>query len=58
MGIVRYFTDEDFNARITRGLRRESGIDLIRVQDVGLAAAPDDTVLDWAAAHGRVLLNA
>ena len=37
--------------------RREAGLDLIRVQDVGLAGADDPTILDWAATDRRVLLT-
>lgn len=43
---------------ILRGLtRRDSGIDVVRVQDVGLSGADDPTVLAWAAEAGRVLIT-
>ena len=50
--------DENSNNDIVRGLRRRNpDLDLVRVQDVGLSAADDPTVLEWAAQEGRVLLT-
>jgi hypothetical protein len=50
--------DENFNNDIVRGLRRSAtDLDIVRIQDVGLAAADDPTVLEWAAQEGRVLLT-
>jgi len=50
--------DENFNNDIVRGLRRRNpDLDLVRVQDVGLSAADDPAVLEWAAQEGRVLLT-
>ena len=50
--------DENFNNDIVRGLRRRAtDLDIVRIQDVGLAAADDPTVLEWAAQEGRVLLT-
>ena len=50
--------DENFNNDIVRGLRRRNPhLDLVRVQDVGLSAADDPAVLEWAAQEGRVLLT-
>ena len=46
--------DENFNNDIVRGLRRRAtDLDIVRIQDVGLAAADDPTVLEWAAQEGR-----
>lgn len=51
-------SDEDFNARITRGLlRREPGLNLMRSQEAGFRTASDPEVLAWAAEEGRVLLT-
>jgi hypothetical protein len=56
--MLRLATDEDFNNRILRGLlRRRPDLDIVRVQDVGLAGVGDAEVLGWAAAEGRVLLT-
>ncbi len=56
--MLRLATDEDFNNRILRGLlRRRPGLDIVRVQDVGLTGKGDAEVLEWAAAEGRVLLT-
>jgi hypothetical protein len=38
-------------------LRREPHIDIVRVQDVGLAGADDAVVLEWAASEGRVVVT-
>jgi predicted nuclease of predicted toxin-antitoxin system len=51
-------SDQRFNGHIADGLtRRDPGLDLVHVRDVGLAAAPDPTILEWAALHDRVLLT-
>lgn len=56
--MLKLAADEDFNNRIVRGLlRRAPDIDLKRVQDAGLLAANDPSVLEWAAGEGRVLLT-
>jgi hypothetical protein len=56
--MLRLATDEDFNNRILRGLlRRRPGLDIVRVQDAGLAGRGDAEVLEWAAREGRVLLT-
>jgi hypothetical protein len=56
--MLRFAADENFNNVILRGLRRRSPqLDVIRVQDAGLAGADDPTVLRWAAAENRVLLT-
>lgn len=50
--------DENFNNDIVRGLsRRQSNIDIVRVQDVGLSGASDPIVLSWAAEENRILLT-
>jgi hypothetical protein len=55
---MRLLTDEDFNRRILRGLRRRLPfLDVVRVQDVGLQTRPDPEVLEWAAQEGRILLT-
>jgi hypothetical protein len=38
-------------------LRRLPDVDIVRVQDAGLAGSDDPTVLNWAAGEGRVLLT-
>ncbi|CUS02664.2 conserved protein of unknown function [Candidatus Promineifilum breve] len=55
---MKFLADENFNNRIIRGLlRRMDSLDLVRVQDLAIAAAADPTVLAWAAAEERVLLT-
>jgi hypothetical protein len=56
--MLRLIADKNFNNDIVRGLlRRRPNLDSVRVQDVGLCAADDPTVLAWAAQEGRVLLT-
>jgi len=51
-------SDENFNGGVVRALlHREPEVDLVRVQDVGLAGADDPSILHWAANHDRVLLS-
>jgi len=56
--MLRLATDEDFNNRIVRGLlRRQPDLDILRVQDAGLAGRGDEEVLAWAASEGRILIT-
>lgn len=56
--MLRLAADADFNGRVLRALiARLPDVDVLRVQDAGLAAAPDPEVLEWAAAEGRILLT-
>lgn len=56
--MVPLLADENLDGAIVRGLlRQRPGLDIVRVQDVGLSGAEDPAVLDWAARHGRVLLT-
>jgi predicted nuclease of predicted toxin-antitoxin system len=56
--VLRFAADENFNRDIVRGLlRRKPDLDIVRVQDVGLAGADDPTVLEWAAVQRRVVIT-
>jgi len=56
--MLRLAADENLNNDLVRGmLRREPGIDIVRIQDAGLSGADDPAVLAWAAAEGCVLLT-
>jgi hypothetical protein len=56
--MMRLLADENFNGDIVRGLLlRNSALDVVRVQDVGLSGVDDLAVLSWAAAHGRIVLT-
>jgi predicted nuclease of predicted toxin-antitoxin system len=56
--MLRLLCDENFNGDILRGLiLRRPTMDLLRVQDVGLAEADDLAILAWAAEHNCVLLT-
>ena len=50
--------DENVNQDILRGmLRRNSSLDVIRLQDVGLSGQEDPAVLEWAAQQNRVFIS-
>jgi hypothetical protein len=50
--------DENVDGRVLHGLAlRSPGLDIVRVQDVGLSGEPDQNILEWAAQQGRVLLT-
>lgn len=56
--MLRLLADENFNGDIVRGLLlREPGLDLIRVQDAGLAGIEDENMLAWAAENNRIILT-
>jgi predicted nuclease of predicted toxin-antitoxin system len=56
--MLSLLSDENFNGDIVRGLMlRHPGLDLLRVQDVGLQEVDDPAILAWAASHGRILLT-
>jgi hypothetical protein len=56
--VIKLVSDENFDGDILRGLmRRIPELDVRRVQDVGLAQAPDSAILAWAAAEQRILLT-
>src|SRR5262249_35143495 len=53
-----FLTDEDLDGRLTSALlARLPGLDLVRVQDVGLMHTPDPHILAWAAASDRIVLT-
>jgi len=55
---MKLLLDENLEAAILRGLLRLSpDLDVVRVVDVGLAGAPDQAVLAWAAEQGRVVVS-
>lgn len=55
---MRLLADENFRGAILRGLfRMRPDLDLVRVADVGLIGVDDPSVLDWAAAEGRLVLT-
>lgn len=56
--MLRLLSDENFNGDIVRGLLlQHPGLDLLRVQDVGLEAADDPAILEWAAANHRIVVT-
>jgi hypothetical protein len=56
--VLKLVSDENFNADILRGLYRQCpGLDIVRVQDIGLSATPDPDILAWAAVENRILLT-
>jgi hypothetical protein len=56
--VIGLLVDQNFNEHIVHGMtRRNATIEFTSVRDVGLAEAPDLVVLEWASAHGLVLLK-
>lgn len=56
--MIRLVADHDFNDDVLTGLTaRSADVSIVRVREVGLAAAEDPAILEWAAAEGRVLLT-
>lgn len=56
--MLRFISDEDFDATIVRGLLlRLPDLDVVGVREEGLSAAADTTILEWAARDDRVLLT-
>lgn len=56
--MLRLLADENFNSKIVWGLKdRSPALDIVRVQDVGLAGADDPSILDWAAGEQRILVT-
>jgi Domain of unknown function (DUF5615) len=56
--MIRFLSDENLNGNLVSGLHlRNPGIDVVRVQDVGLLGSSDEKVLDWAAENGRIILT-
>ncbi len=56
--MIAFLADQNFNQGILDGLiRREAAVQITLARSVGLAAAPDPEVLEWAAMHDLVLLT-
>lgn len=56
--MLRLLADENFNGDIVRGLLlRMPGLDLVRIQDLGLSGLDDSSVLSWAADNHRIILT-
>lgn len=56
--MLRLAADENLHHPILAGLRRRlPDLDVVRIQDAGMTARPDEEVLAWAATEGRVLVT-
>jgi hypothetical protein len=56
--VITLASDENFDGDILRGLLRlVPGLDVIQLQDVGLAGSLDPDIPAWAAEEGRILLT-
>ena len=56
--MIAFLVDQNFNEHIVDGLtRRDASLEFTHVRDIGLAAAPDPAILEWAPTHGLVLLT-
>jgi predicted nuclease of predicted toxin-antitoxin system len=54
--MLRLASDENIHGGLVQALRG-GGLDIVRVQDVGLDHTPDPLILDWAAAQGRIVIT-
>jgi predicted nuclease of predicted toxin-antitoxin system len=55
---MKFLADEHIPLALIRGLlQREPGLDLVRVQDVGLRTEDDATLLAWAAQESRLVIT-
>jgi len=53
--MLRLLADENFNGDIVRALLlRQPDLDIVRVQDVGLAGVGDPDILAWAGFSPRL----
>jgi predicted nuclease of predicted toxin-antitoxin system len=56
--MLRLLADENFNGDIVRALLlRQPDLDIVRVQDVGLAGVGDPDILAWAVANDRIIFT-
>jgi hypothetical protein len=56
--VISFLVDQNFNEHIVDGLtRRDASLRFTLARTVGLAAADDPTLLEWAASRGLVLLS-
>jgi predicted nuclease of predicted toxin-antitoxin system len=58
MSRPRFLADHDLNEQIIDGvLRREPVIEFLRAREVGMGDRPDSEVLDYASAHGLIVVS-
>ena len=58
MSRPRFLSDHDLNEHIIDGtLRREPALEFVRARDVGLDGRPDAEVLEYASAHGLLVVS-
>jgi len=54
---MKFLIDNALSPKVAGGLQ-DAGYDAIHVRDIGLAAAPDDELLELAAKQNRVIVSA
>jgi predicted nuclease of predicted toxin-antitoxin system len=56
--MLRLVTDEHIHGGVVTGIRmHHPEVDIVRVQDVGLAGSGDAAILDWAAREDRIVVS-
>lgn len=55
---MKFLADENFNGKITKGLKREyPELEIVRVQDTEMYQSPDPDLLIWATKNNFILLT-
>lgn len=58
MVVFRFLADENVETPYLKALSQNiAGIEVVRVQDVGLSSTPDDVILAWATEHNYIVLT-
>ncbi len=56
--MTHFLADENFNTDIVQGIRRRiPSLNIIRIQELGMAGWEDPAILEWVASNDRVVLT-
>jgi predicted nuclease of predicted toxin-antitoxin system len=54
---LKFYLDTHISKQVALQLRQK-GVDVVRCEEVGIAAADDEAHLEYAATEGRILISA